>query len=283
MKKILIIGKSSYIGTKFDEYIKESGGNYSIDFLSVRNNNWKIFDFSPYDVILHTAGLAHVRETEENKKHYYTINRDLVQSIASKSKSDGVRHFIFISSMSVYGIEEGTINRETIPKPKTNYGISKLQAEELLTKLETSTFRITILRPPMVYGRNCKGNYTRLSRLANYTLFFPKIDNRRSMIYIDNLSMWIKKVIDSGIYGIILPQNNDYINTSELVASIRKANNKYTCLVRVPKVLLKIFKIKTLNKLFGNLIYEYEKDNELFKKIKMIDLKQTIELSEEHK
>ena len=85
--------------------------------------------------------------------------------------------------MSVYGIESGVINRMTPLKPNSAYGKSKIEAEKLLNKLQDVSFVLAILRPPMVYGKGCRGNYTRLASLALKTPVFPRVDNKRSMIY----------------------------------------------------------------------------------------------------
>ena len=156
MKRILITAKHSYIGNSFAEW---TNGKYDIDFISCRTDEWKQSSFSVYDAILHVAGIAHIKESKDNIKLYYEVNRDLTIELAAKAKTDGVKQFIFLSSMSVYGIESGTINKDTPTNPKNNYGISKIEAENQIKLLENDHFKITIIRPPMVYGMGCKGNY----------------------------------------------------------------------------------------------------------------------------
>src|SRR5699024_4692226 len=131
-------------------YIQKTDKNFIIDELDARNEKWKEYDFSSYDTILHLAGIAHIKETKKNKYLYYEINRDLAISIAKKSKSEGVRHFIFMSTMSVYGLTEGIINNKTPTNPTNAYGDSKLQAENKIKKLADNEFIISIIRPPMV-------------------------------------------------------------------------------------------------------------------------------------
>src|SRR5690606_35554866 len=139
--------------------------DYHIEKISLRDDAWKEHDFSKYDVILHVAGIAHRKETKENKELYYRVNRDLTYEVAKKAKSERVSHFIFLSSLSVYGMETGIITRETVPQPKSNYGKSKLEAEELIASLSDEQFNVAILRPPMIYGKNCPGNYSKLRML----------------------------------------------------------------------------------------------------------------------
>ena len=159
MKKILVTGENSYIGTSFVDYMSQYSEEYLVETISVRGNEWKEKDFSKYDVIYHVAGIAHQKETKENKQLYYDVNYTLTKEVAKKAKKEGVRQFIFLSSMSVYGISNGKITKVSIPSPKSAYGDSKYKAEEYLIKIENQKFKISLVRPPMVYGKNSKGNY----------------------------------------------------------------------------------------------------------------------------
>ena len=128
MKKILITGANSYIGTSFEKYIKENYPNdYIVDTVDMIDDSWREKNFSGYDSVFHVAGIAHQKETKENAHLYYEVNRDLAIETAKKAKSDGAKRFIFLSSMSVYGMDTGVITRETEPNPKSNYGKSKLR------------------------------------------------------------------------------------------------------------------------------------------------------------
>lgn len=258
-KKILITAKTSYIGNAFAEWVKPNA-DYSIDFISCRTDDWKHASFSSYDVILHVAGIAHINETDENKELYYQVNRDLTIELALKAKKEKVMQFIFVSSMSVYGIETGVISKNTIPYPKSSYGISKLQAEEKINQLQDKHFKVTIIRPPMVYGKNCKGNYVKLAKIALVVPVFPEIKNKRSMIYIDNLSQFIKLMIEENRSGVFMPQNAEYVNTSEMVKLIAEAHGKKVRLTKLANFLIYplIMKIDVLSKVFGDLIYEQD-------------------------
>ncbi|MBU3073197.1 NAD-dependent epimerase/dehydratase family protein [Clostridium estertheticum] len=280
MKNILITGANSYIGISLEKWLEKDSDKYSIDTLDMKDNEWKNKDFSKYDVVFHVAGIAHIKETKENAKLYYKVNRDLVYEVAKKAKNDGVRQFIFLSSMSVYGMETGVIGKETIPDPKSNYGKSKLQAEELIAPLGDSNFRIAIVRPPMVYGKGCKGNYIRLKKFALKTPIFPEIENKRSMIYINNLCEFVKLLIDDCGSGLFLPQNEEYVATSEMVKLIAKAHGKKMHMTKLFNPLLKILKISTVNKVFGDLVYEKSLINE-DDSYCLFFFKQSVRLSEE--
>ena len=255
MKRILITAKHSYIGNAFAEW---TAGKYNIDLISCRTDEWKQHSFSGYDIIFHVAGIAHIKEKQENSALYYKVNRDLTIELATKAKEDGVKQFIFLSSMSVYGIESGVISKDTLTNPKSNYGISKLQAEEQIKPLENNNFKISIIRPPMVYGKDCKGNYPRLATLAIKLPLFPSIYNQRSMIHIDNLSELVRLLIEDCGSGVYFPQNADYVNTSEMVRIIAEVHGKKIGRIELFNPLLSLLgnKIGMVNKAFGNLVYD---------------------------
>ena len=256
MKKILITGANSYIGTSVEKWLSRYPDEYLIDTIDMKTEEWKKKDFSPYDVVFHVAGIAHVKETKKNKEIYYKVNRDLAYETAKKAKSEGVKQFIFLSTMSVYGLKEGVIDKNTPLHPKNNYGKSKLQAEALINPLDDASFTIAILRPPMIYGNGCKGNYPRLAKLAVKVPIFPDINNQRSMIYIDNLCEFIRLLIDNCSGGLFLPQNSDYIKTSEMVRLIADTHGKKVRLTKLFNPLLRILNVSTVNKVFGNLVYD---------------------------
>lgn len=276
MKRILITGLNSYIGSSLENWLKQFPDEYQVDKICLRNEQWRKVDFSVYESIVHTVGIAHIKETKKNKDLYYKINSDLTYEVAQKAKQDKVGQFLFLSSMSVYGLESGVITENVMPNPKNAYGKSKLDAEKRILTLADMKFTVAIVRPPMVYGPNCPGNYTRLAKIAKTSPIFPKVDNKRSMIYIDNLSECLRTIIDKKLSGIFCPQNEEYINTSELVYLIAKCNNKNIKLVKFGNTFLKNSKITLVNKIFGDLFYQI--DGKI--QFKTLNFYKTIEKSE---
>ena len=262
MKKILITGANSYIGVSFDVFMQNFGQDYKVDTVDMIDGTWRGKDFSAYDVVFHVAGIAHQKETKENAPSYYKINRDLAIEVATKAKEQGVKQFVFLSTMSVYGMNTGVITKDTPPSPKSNYGKSKLQAEEQILLLQSDNFVVTVLRPPMVYGKDCRGNFQSVVKLVKKTCIFPRVKNQRSLIYVENLCKQVKWVIDKEYKGLFFPQNEELIQTSKMAKLIAKKLGKKLYLSYIlgfgVKVLTLFF--KPAKKAFGSLIYDIEKE-----------------------
>ena len=266
MKRILITGANSYIGTSFEKFISENfSDEFTVDTVDMIDGKWREMSFAGYDSVFHVAGIAHQKESKENAHLYYEVNRNLAVETAGKAKSDGVKQFIFLSSMSVYGTDKGVITRETKPNPKSNYGKSKLQAEQMIIPMEDESFSVCILRPPMVYGNGCKGNFAKIKKLVEISPIFPYVKNQRSMIYIDNLSSFVKLCTDKGLSGVFFPQNDEYMSTVDLVKGISEALDKKIFFEYVTGFCVRILRLfyPTAQKAFGSLIYDI-KENEQY-------------------
>ncbi|WNF90834.1 NAD-dependent epimerase/dehydratase family protein [Vagococcus fluvialis] len=274
MKRILVTGENSYIGTSFVTYMEQFKEEYEVETISVRGDEWREKDFSIYDAILHVAGIVHKKETSQNEKSYYDVNVTLTEKLAEKAKSEGVKQFVFFSTISVYGKIIGEIGKNSIEKPISYYGKSKLLAEKKLTKLETNDFNITIIRPPMVYGPNCSGNYKKLRNAILKLKMFPNVSNKRSMIYIGNLLFFTKKLIDFNCSGIFIPQNLEFVDTKEMIQEISYQNESKLFLVPFfYNEKNKILNASFLKKILGNLVIStdasfYNIEEELVKEIK---------------
>ena len=265
MKRILITGAGSYIGTSFENYLKNFGDEYSVDTVDMIDGSWREKSFSGYDAVFHVAAIVHKKETKESVSKYYAVNCDLASEVAEKAKSEGVRQFVFLSSMSVYGIVTGRITADTEPKPKSNYGKSKLEAELKISELNDDSFKVCVLRPPMIYGKGCRGNYQTLRKLAIKLKVFPYVKNERSMLFIDNLCEFVRLMIDNVESGSFFPQNAEYVNTSAMVKEIAEANGKKIRLMRGTAWAVKLFSLISTKakKAFGTLTYD--KDMSVYK------------------
>ena len=279
MKRILITGANSYIGTSFEKYVSQWPERYDTDTVDMIDGSWREKSFAGYDAVFHVAGIAHSdngKISEEKEKLYYSVNTDLTIETAKKAKEDGVKQFVFMSCAIIYGEsspsgKQKIITKETPVSPANCYGDSKAQAEKGLKELEDDRFKVVILRPPMIYGKGSKGNYPVLVKFAKKLPLFPYVRNERSMLYIGNLVEFVRLMIENEERGTFWPQNAEYSNTSELVRMIGAAHEKKVRLVKGFGWLLKIMGRFTglVNKAFGNLTYEksmseYKEEYRLF-------------------
>ncbi len=284
MKRILITGANSYIGTSVEKWLSKFPEKFFINTIDMRDEKWKENDFSSYDVVFHVAGIAHVSTNPKLKDLYYKVNRDLAIETAIKARDEGVKQFIFMSSIIVYGDSKdakGIITKDTVPVPSNFYGDSKLKAEEGIRTLESDYFKVVILRPPMIYGKGSKGNYPKLAKLAKKLPIFPDIDNQRSMLYIDNLCEFVRLMIENEENGIFFPQNKEYVKTSELVKLIAEVHGKKIILTKLFNFPLKVIGrlLRLVDKVFGNLVYDKQLSQYKFN-YQIRDLIESIALTE---
>ena len=267
MKKLLITGAGSYVGVSVARYLSRWPEQYSVDTVDMIGEGWKTADFSGFDAVLHVAGIVHQKDSKNDpaqKELYERVNTRLAIETAQKAKAEGVKQFLFMSSASVYGLDAPvgkivTITADTPLRPKDNYGISKAKAEEGLQVLADDSFKLAILRPPMIYGKGCKGNYQTMAKLAKKLPVFPCVDNRRSMLYMENLAEFIRLLLEDEAEGIFCPQNNEYVNTSDMVNLIAHANGNGILLVKGLTWALKLLHPVTdiADKAFGSLCYDF--------------------------
>ena len=294
MKKVLITGANSYIGMSFEKYVKD---HYSdqllVSTIDMIDGSWRNSDFSSYDIVYHVAGIAHAdvgNVSEETKKKYYAINTDLAIETSKKAKTEGVKQFVFMSSAIIYGDsapygKTKRISKDTEPSPSNFYGDSKWQADKGVRELQNGSFIVTVLRPPMIYGKGSKGNYPTLAKMAKKLPFFPNIQNERSMLYIENLCEFLCQVMIHGEGGFFWPQNAEYTRTSEMVKMIADTGAHK---IHVSKAWNWVVKLATMipgkprglaNKAFGNMSYDQSMSQYDFQ-YQIYDLKESIERTE---
>ena len=268
MKRILITGKNSYVGTSVRKYLERWPKKYKVDEIDVKGDEWKNNDFSIYDVVFHVAGLAHRKINKSDKcqkELYIKINTDLAVDVAKQCKKAGIKQFIFMSTASVYGDgakigRRRIIDKNTLLTPTNIYGESKLKAEKAIQKLSTKNFKVVVLRPPMIYGKGCKGNYQTLRKIAIKLPIFPRVKNSRSLVYIENFSEFLKQSIDKELVGIYHPTNIEPVVTFKMVKEIAKNHSrKVLCIPFLsPFLILLSPVIPQINKAFGGFEYSRE-------------------------
>ena len=293
MKRILITGANSFVGTNIERWLMRQPDCYQVDTVDTMNDAWKQADFSRYDVVFHVAGIAHVDPKPEMAPLYYKVNRDLAIEVATWARDHGVKQFIYMSSGIVYKVSKslkGDVRTpETIPNPNDFYGDSKLQAERgvedvnfnadvnpnlngninadgnlnfnpnpnLNGNLNGDGMKVCILRPPMIYGPGSKGNFLRLGWLATKTPVFPEWHNKRSMLYIDNLAEFVRQIIDREMSGTFFPQNAELVDTVEIVKYFAKKYHHRIWISRIfnPLVWLASFFLPQVPKMFADCYY----------------------------
>ncbi|MDQ7062596.1 MAG: NAD-dependent epimerase/dehydratase family protein [Sulfurimonas sp.] len=259
---VLVTGVNGFIG---DYFFKKYVNKYKIQRFSFRNDNFKILDLTFIDTIVHLSALVH-QMGGATKEEYEKVNVTQTLELAKKAKKAGVKQFIFMSTVKVYGEEtDGKYTENTVCNPQDEYGMSKLKAENELLKLEDNNFKVSIVRTPIVYGYRVKANIKNLVNLVNKVpvLPFGKIENKRSMVYIGNLCHLVNEVITQNESGIFLASDDEPLSTTKLIELIAKNLDKKVYLVKIPffESLLKLVKPSFHKRLYESL----EVDNSITK------------------
>lgn len=261
--KILIAGKDSYIGKHIRDFL--TSYNHQASELDTLDDSWKTFDYSSFDAIVHVAAIVHESAKTASEELFKKVNTDLPYNIAVLAKKAGVKSFVFLSTMAVYGCDKrlpkgNVIDENTELKPTTLYGKSKLEAEKMLLTLADDSFKVAFVRPPNVYGKDCPGNYMNIfKKIALKLPVFPYAYNyaRQSMLYIDNLSNLVRLIIENSAGGIFHPQDDFIPSTNDLVEAILSAFNKKSHNSKFLGFFVKIFSfVGVVNKLYGGVSYE---------------------------
>ena len=264
MKNILLTGSNGFVGS----YFKNNYNNkYNINTFSFRNDSFEDLDLSNIDTIIHLSALVH-QMCGASKEEYEKINVRQTIDLAKKAKSSGVKHFIFMSTVKVYGEETDiAYNENSDCNPQDDYGKSKLKAEQELLKLEDDNFKISIIRTPIVYGYGVKANIKNLINLVNKVpvLPFGKIENKRSMVYIGNLCNLIDEIIIQEKEGTFLASDDEPLSTTRLIELIANGLGKKVYFIKIPffESLLKLIKPSFHKRLYESL----EVDNSKTKKV----------------
>lgn len=254
MKKLLITGSNGFIGNYF---INNYKSKYNIETFSFLKDDINSLDCSDLDVVFHLSALVH-QMGGASASEYEKINVTQTIELAKKAKESGVKHFVFMSTVKVYGEETNRKYTEnTVCNPEDDYGKSKLKAEYELQKLEDENFEISIIRTPIVYGYGVKANIKNLINLVNKVPVLPlgKIKNKRSMVYIGNLCHLVDEIITQEKKGIFLASDDEPLSTSKFIELIAKNIEKKTYLIKIPffESLLKILKPSFHKRLYGSL------------------------------
>ena len=286
MKKVMLVGVGGYIGGKFTEYINTHYPDWHVDAVDSMNSIWKGADFHRYDAVYNVSGLAHANARQGSEELYYAVNGKLPIDVAKKAKAEGVPLFIQMSSQIVYGDmsglgEEKIITMETVPSEPTVYGKSKMMAERGLQELVDDKFQVAIMRPPLIYSEYARDNFPRLVNFAKKMPIFPKLENKQSMVYVDNLCELVKLIIENNQGGIYYPQQECYIETSKMVKDIANAvgNKMWLTSIFNPalKLLSKFKMFSFIHKAFGSIAYDMSLSNHFNGKYRVVSYEESIQ------
>ena len=262
MPKILIAGANSFIGTNFRKFSKYQ----DIEEISLHENRPEDIDFGKFDVVLHLAAVVHQLKKIPESEYIY-VNRDLCLRVAENAKTAGVKQFIFLSTLKVYGdyVPDTDLRNENSECfPDDSYGRSKYEAEIGLQKLEDINFIVSIIRPPLVYGEGVKANMLSIIKLVKSFPFLPfgKIYNKRNFVYTENLVAYIDRIIEKKSSGIFIAMDDLAISTTELVTYLSKYLGKKVRLFKLPEIFIKIgayFIPGIFDRLYGSLEFDNTK------------------------
>ena len=261
-RNILITGANSFIGS----YFKNNSPQFQVSEVDLLSNKPEEIDFKETDVVFHVAAIVH-QDKAIPESIYFEVNSDLAIAVAQKAKQDGVKQFVFMSTLKVYGensTEEKPWSEDSDCFPSDAYGKSKLDAEKRVLDLADETFIVTIIRTPVVYGAGVKGNIQRIARLVKKAKVLPLkgIDNKRAMVYIGNLVALIQEAINQQKGGILLAGDGQLLSTSEFVNLLIKAGSEKRFFIRFPKIfqlVIKLIKPGFYNRLFGSMVIDNSK------------------------
>ncbi len=254
--KLLLTGATGFIGSSF---YSNYHNQFEIETFSFQKDLHTL-SIHNIDTLVHLSALVHQMNGASNEA-YNEVNVIKTVALAQKAKEAGVKLFVFMSSVKVYGEESDTPYSETTPcHPKDPYGESKLEAENGLLALQDDTFKISIIRTPVVYGEGVKANILKLIGLTDKYSYLPfgGIANRRSMIYVGNLTHLISEVVIQKKASIFLASDDQPISTTELIILIAKALGKKEVLLSsyLLKQTLKFIKPALYQRLYKNLFVD---------------------------
>ncbi len=262
-KTVMVTGASGFVGSNFIEKYKDE---FNIIPVCLIEKTPEELNYEGVDCILHLAALVHQMKGAPEEK-YFEVNTELTRRLAVEAKKNGVKHFVFYSTVKVYGYDgdlykhDIILTTESECKPNDPYGRSKYEAEKVLEKLRDEGFGVSIIRPPMIYGPGVKGNMINLIKLVRFcpVLPFDYSNNRRSIVCIENLLSVTDRVIKNFEEGIFIPQDEKAISIKELAEVITESLGKKRIFINYPKFIYSLLcrlKPNVMIRLYGSLQFE---------------------------
>jgi len=292
--KILITGASGFIGCSLARHLALDNKNEIV--AAVRHHTADLEKFTTaqhicelsettdwsqalagVDVVVHAAARVHIMREDENElPEFRRVNVLATSALARQAAKADVKRFVFISSIAVNG--EATngnekFTAESTPSPTTAYGISKYEAEETLKEISQETeMELVIIRPPLVYGEDARGNYATIVKLINSGLPLPLggLKALRSLVSVENLVEFIELCSHhpTAVNQTFLVSDGEDISTTKFIKNTATTLGKKAVLLAVPSCLLKfmlgiIGKGKLAQRICAELRIDISKNQEL--------------------
>ena len=207
-----------------------------------KNTDWSEALGQNTDVVVHLAGQVPLTDDASRvpSDRYTEVNTLGTANLARQCAQNGVKRFIFVSTVKVLGEGKSEPYRDTdLAVPADAYAISKWDAEQALWQIAAETgMEVVVLRPPLVYGPGVKGNFLRLMQAIDKRRPLPLggIQNQRSLIYLGNLVDVIRLCLthSKAAGKAFLVSDGDDVSTPELVRRIAAALGRRPFLLPVP-------------------------------------------------
>ncbi|MCY1265976.1 N-acetyl-alpha-D-glucosaminyl-diphospho-ditrans,octacis-undecaprenol 4-epimerase [compost metagenome] len=288
-QRVLITGATGFVGTSLVNKLSQTAefelialvrgesDGLPANVVRVRSMGAEPFAVKPHlfgvDIVVHLAARAHVLRDKsvDPLAEFRAINVDGTIDLARQAIDAGVKRFVFVSSIGVNGGQtlEAPFSEASPPAPHADYAVSKFEAEEALRELvEGTEMELVIVRPPLVYSGNAPGNFARLMKLvaSGVPLPFASLDNRRSMIALDNLVEFIAlcMVHPAAANELFLISDGEEVSTANIVRYLARGMNKTARLLPVPKFLVSaaasaVGKRAIYTQLYGSLVIDSSK------------------------
>lgn len=261
-EKLLLTGSSGFVGSR---WLKRSQLRTVARPVFLRRQSVESIDWTDVGTVVHLAGIAH-RMGQPSGPIYYEVNRDLSYALALAAKNNGVRQFVFVSTVKVFGDKVEFIDETTVPEPADDYGRSKREAEQRLSELSDDRFGVSTVRPPLIYGPDVKGNLLRIMKLLNSgcPVPFKGIHNRRSMVHVDNLIALLDTIIQQKAIGTFHAGDDRPLSTSELVELIYGALGRSPRWFKLPSPFVGLLRRavpSAAERLFGSYVLDTRQTN----------------------
>jgi nucleoside-diphosphate-sugar epimerase len=249
--KVQLTGASGFIGSNITKLIKA-------DFNPVKITLTDSYIINA-DIFIHLAGLAHNLDANKSTKDYYTINSELTKKAFDAFLVSNAKKFILLSSVkAVQNESDSIITEDTIESPSTDYGKSKLEADNYILSQDLPKDKFFyILRPALITGPGVKGNMLKFYNFSNqpFSCLFSSINNQRSFCNILNLSYVIEQIIKRNDIpsGIYLLSDNETLSTSNIISELSSKKLKHCYFSNFSAFLFKM--LLSFDKQIGNTVF----------------------------